>query len=318
MSSRTHGRLGAIAATLAAFALAGCGLGAGSAPTDVNLTVTRDFGAHVVRNWNAPQVRGEETVMSLLMRNATVTTKYGGGFVESIDGRSGGESGGQPQDWFYFVNGIEAPKGAAATNVNQGDRIWWDLHNWSQTDSVPAVVGSFPEPFTTGIDGRRFPLRVECANTTSEPCVTIASRLGKLGVLAPLAAIGPGDEPETLRLLVGPWTAVSGDPAVHAIESGPRSSGVYARFSSDGSTLTVLNERGAVARTLTAGAGLIAATSSSGEEEDPVWVVTGTDEAGVELAARAFDEAALHDRFALALAPGGAMLSVPAPVSPGA
>ena len=91
---------------------------------------------------------------------------------------------------------------------------------------------------------------------------------------------------------------------------------MYARFSSDGSTLTVLNEQGAPARTLTAGAGLIAATSSG--EEDPVWVVTGTDEAGVELAAQAFDEAALHDRFALALAPGGAALSVPAPVSAGA
>ena len=291
--------------------LAGCGLGAGSAPTAINLTVTRDFGAHVVRSWGAPRVQGQETVMSLLMRNATVSTRYGGGFAQSIDGLSGGSAHGQPIDWFYYVNGIEAPQGAAATNVNPGDHIWWDLHDWSGIDSVPAVVGSFPEPFVNGIDGKRLPVRIECATVSSEPCQTVSERLRVLGVLAPLAAIGPGNEPETLRVLVGPWTALSGNPTVRGIESGPRSSGVYARMSADGSTLTVLDERGASARTLTAGAGLIAATRSG--EEDPVWVITGTDEAGVRLAARAFDRAALHDRFALALAPGGAMLALPAP-----
>ncbi len=296
--------------------LAGCGLGAGSKPTAINLTVTRDFGTHVVRAWNAPEVRGRETVMSLLMRNATVSTRYGGGFVQSIDGLSGGAMGGQPEDWFYYVNGIEAPQGAAETNVHAGDRIWWDLHDWSQTASVPAVVGSFPDPFVNGIDGKRLPLRVECASVTSAPCTTVESRLQKLGVLAPLAAISPGNEPETLRLMVGPWTAVSGDPAVREIESGPRSSGVYARMSANGSTLTVLNEQGSIVRTLTAGAGLVAATRSG--EEDPVWVITGTDEAGVELAAHAFDEQALHNRFALAIVPGGAMLALPAPASPGA
>jgi hypothetical protein len=291
--------------------LAGCGLGAGSAPTAINLTVTRDFGAHVVRSWGAPRVQGQETVMSLLMRNATVSTRYGGGFAQSIDGLSGGSAHGQPIDWFYYVNGIEAPQGAAATNVNPGDHIWWDLHDWSGIDSVPAVVGSFPEPFVNGIDGKRLPVRIECATVSSEPCQTVSERLRVLGVLAPLAAIGPGNEPETLRVLVGPWTALSGNPTVRGIESGPRSSGVYARMSADGSTLTVLDERGASARALTAGAGLIAATRSG--EEDPVWVITGTDEAGVRLAARAFDRAALHDRFALALAPGGAMLALPAP-----
>jgi hypothetical protein len=310
---RALGAFGAIGLVVAV--LAGCGLGAGSAPTAINLTVTHDFGAHVVRSWSAPAVRGQETVMSLLMRNAAVTTRYGGGFVESIDGLSGGAAQGRPLDWFYYVNGIEASQGAAETDVHPADRVWWDLHDWSETDSVPAVVGSFPEPFVNGTDGKRLPVRLECAVVSSAPCRTVSARLRALGVLAPLAAIGPGNEPETLRLLVGPWTAVSGETALHEIESGPRSSGVYARFSADGGTLTVLDERGAVARTLTAGAGLVAATRYA--EEAPVWVVTGTDEAGVELAARAFDEADLHDRFALALAPGGVPVPVPAVVSSG-
>jgi hypothetical protein len=62
-------------------------------------------------------------------------------------------------------------------------------------------------------------------------------------------------------------------------------------------------------RTLTANAGLIAATRYA--EAAPAWLVTGTDDAGVELAARAFNQTALENRFALALEPGGAALSLP-------
>src|ERR1700736_4550004 len=96
----------------AAGSLAGCGLGAGRAPTAVQLTVTRDFGSAPLRFWRAPHVAGEETVMSLLTRNASVSTRYGGGFVESIDGLFGGAQGGRPLDWFYYVNGVEAAQGA--------------------------------------------------------------------------------------------------------------------------------------------------------------------------------------------------------------
>jgi hypothetical protein len=294
-----------LAVVFATMGIAGCGLGTGPDPTAINLTITRDFGAHIVHTWGAPNVAGQETVISLLRRNATVSTRYNGGLVESIDGFSGASKGGAPEGWFYYVNGIEATQRAAATNVHPGDHIWWDLHDWGQTDSVPAVVGSWPEPFVNGAGGKRFPVRVECAVISSEPCQTVSSRLRALGVLATLSAIGPGDEPETLRLLVGPWTAVSGNPALHGIESGPRESGVYARFSANGDTLTLLNEQGGVAETLGVGAGLVAATRST--EEAPVWTVTGTNNAGVEQAARAFDRATLENRFAVAVTPGGAV-----------
>ena len=56
---------------------------------------------------------------------------------------------------------------------------------------------------------------------------------------------------------------------------------------------------------LTSDAGLVAATQSA--KEQPVWLVTGTDEAGVELAARAFNRSTLADHFAVALAPGAAI-----------
>jgi hypothetical protein len=316
MSGKTLRALLSVSVTaLVAVALTGCGLGAGPAPSEITLTVTRDFGAQQVRSGSQPKVHGQETVMSLLMRNATVTTRYGGGFVQSVNGSSGTATDGQPRDWFYYVNGVLASQGAAATNIHPGDHIWWDLRDWSQTDSVPAVVGSFPEPFLNGIGGKRLPVRVECAAVSSAPCRTVSSRLRALGVPAALAAIGPGDEPETLRVLVGPWSTLRGDPAAHQIELGPRSSGVYARFTATGTMLALLDERGAVSRTLTGGAGLVAATRYA--EEAPAWLITGTDSVGVELAAHALDAGTLAHRFALVLAPGDTALPAPAPTSAG-
>jgi len=291
--------------------LAGCGLGAGTPPSGVELTVSEGFGARVLRSYSAPKVTGQETVMRLLMRNASVRTRYGGGFVESVDNVSGGEAHGEPVDWFYYVNGVQAPKGAAETYVHPGDRIWWDRHDWSQAESVPAVVGSFPEPFLNGIAGKRLPVRVECATQSSAPCATVATRLREAGVTAGVSGIEPGAEPLTLRIFVGPWSALKSGQAARAIAQGPEASGVYARFAPEGS-LTVLDARGQSARVLGSGAGLIAATASHEEGEAPTWLITGTDEQGVELAARALTRASLADRFAVALAPGAGVVPAPA------
>ena len=65
-----------------------CGIGAGATPTGAALLVTQGFGVQTLLQSPAPKVSGADTVMRLLERNARVTTRYGGGFVESIDGRS--------------------------------------------------------------------------------------------------------------------------------------------------------------------------------------------------------------------------------------
>ena len=51
--------------------------------------------------------------MRLLQSKYDVKTRYGGGFVQAIDGARGREGDGRRVDWFYYVNGIEAPVGAA-------------------------------------------------------------------------------------------------------------------------------------------------------------------------------------------------------------
>lgn len=304
-------------ALAAAGALAGCGLGPGKTPSGMRLQITRDFGADVMRSLRRPRAHGQETIMSLLMRNVDVDTRYGGGFVQSIDGYAGGLQGSQPVAWFYYVNGVLAPKGAAETNVQPGDHIWWDLHDWSQAQEIPAVVGSFPEPFLNGFSGREPPVRLECAAPEDTPCRTVAARLRAVGVSPGLAALGPGGEaPETLRILVGTWKQLRSDPGAEQLERGPGASGVYARVLAGGSAFALLDDQGRVTRTLTADAGLVAATRYTGE--DPEWLVTGTDSAGLELAAHAVSESDLDDRFAVALIPGqsataGTVLSLPQP-----
>jgi hypothetical protein len=297
-----------LGACLGALSLAGCGIGAGPAPSAVQLVVTRDFGAHVLRQSGPLKVSGQETVMSLLMRNHRVGTRFGGGFVQSIDGLSGGQEAGAPVDWFYYVNGVQAGMGGAATNVHPGDHIWWDRHDWSQTEEVPAVVGSFPEPFLNGLGGKRLPVRVECDSVAGYACRTVAARLRAAGVPAAIAAPGSIAGALTLRVLVGTWSRVAGDPAAQAISRGPRASGVYAQFASDGRSLTLLDANGHAVRTLAAGSGLIAATRRS--EDAPSWIVTATDERGLDLAASGFAEATLRNRFAVAFTAAEA-LSVP-------
>ena len=293
----------AIMLVLAALALASCQVGPNSPPSAVSLLLTQNFGARVAGRSQQPAPSRRLTVLGLLRSRYPVAVSAGA--VRGIDGFSTSQRAG----WSGYINGVEESTGAADTVVHPGDHIWWDRHDRSQTDSVPAVVGSFPEPFLNGIAGKRLPVRVECVVAFSYPCRRVLIKLGDLGIPAALAALGPGDEPQSLRILVGPFGAVSGDPAAQSIERGPRASGVYARFSPKAATLTLLGERGQVARVLGAGAGLIAATRYA--EEAPVWVITGTDEAGVREAAQRFDQRTLEGHFAVAFAPGGAAVALP-------
>jgi hypothetical protein len=290
----------ASAAAAAALALGGCGLGAGTAPTRVSLLVTQGFGAQTLLARSAPKIVGADTVMRMLERNARVTTRYAGGFVQSVDGLAGGGS----SDWFYYVNGVEAPKGSAATRLHGGDHVWWDYHDWSATETVPAVVGSFPEPFLDGYGGQKLPIRIECTTTASKSCSAVQQALTGYGLLASLGCFLCSTQ-ESLRVLVGPYATLTADPAAAQLQSGVASSGVYARFEDGGRRLALLDARGRLVRVAGAGAGLVAATRYM--SQPPVWLVAGTDRAGVAAAVQAFNAQTLDDHFAVAVVDGAAI-----------
>ena len=137
-----------LALALAVLALAGCGgqRGHGTA----RLWITRDRGATVLYAGHVP---AGVTAMQALERKAKVKTRYGGRFVQAIDGIEGSLA--RERDWFYFVNGIEADRSAAEYRLRPGDVEWWDYRPWRGALSVPVVIGAFPEPFLHGYDGHR-------------------------------------------------------------------------------------------------------------------------------------------------------------------
>ena len=293
--------------------LAGCGLGAGDETEGgASLLVTRDFGEREVGRASADPIPGGETVMRMLQREFDVQTRYGGGFVQAINGIPGGQQDGRPVDWFYYVNGVLASDGAAAHKLAAGDKVWWDRRDWGATQDVRAVVGAFPEPFLSGLDGKKLPVRLDCAEDAEDACDDVAARLADEGVKVGGrgSVSGPGGE-GVIRVKVGRWAEVRKDPTVRELEKGPRASGVYARPSSDGSSIALLDPSGAVQGTLTAGGGLVAASALTGEA--PTWIITGTDAVGVAAAAAQLQRDALKNRYAIAVRDGQ---PAPLPVQP--
>ena len=290
---------------LATVPVAGCGLGAGGAPTGAQLVVTEDFGTRPVADLPQPKVGGSDTVMRMLSRNLKVTTRFGGGFVQSIDGVAGGTRDGRPVDWFYYVNGVQAPKGASATKLRETDVVWWDHHDWGETNRIPAVVGSFPAPFSNGVDGKKLPLRIECSPADTPACQKVQDAMTAAGVFAAQGGLQQAITAETLRIVVGEWKRIRADDTAGLLERGPQTSGVYAKPAADGRSIAILDGQGKTTRTLGPGDGLIAATKL--EDNQPVWILTAVDAAGVLAVSQALDQGNLKDHFALAVDDGRAV-----------
>jgi hypothetical protein len=290
----------------AAIVAAGCGLGAGAGVGNVDLTVTREFGTVKVSE-SSGEANESDTVMRFLEGQDEIATRYGGGYVKSIGGVAESERGGHPYDWFFYVNGIESPIGAAEVSLEGGERVWWDYRDWSATEHIPAVVGSWPAPFTTGWEGHAPVVVVEC-DGGGAACGEVEGALEGEGVKLASAGGGAaaGSPKGAIRVLVGPWAKVRSDPAAALVEKGPAESGIYAKFvaATDGGatggpwSLVGLDENGKEVRNFGAGVGLVAATRHY--EGPPVWLVTGGNAAAVKSAAGSLTTADLRDRYAVA------------------
>ena len=290
-----------------ALAVAGCGVGAGDEEGTVRLTITNDYGSETLAR-DELEIRESDTVLRVLDRSAEITTRYSGAFVQGIDGLEGESTGGRLVDWFYSVNGVEPAVGAADFDLRKGDRVWWDRRDWTAAMRMPANVGSFPEPFVTGYEGRRYPVVVDCLGVRAN-CEEVRAVLTGEG--AALARDGAEADPDAPRVLVGPWERMRDDEAAAQIERGPQSSGVFADFEAagEGWRLVGLDQAGAPALGLAAGSGLVAATRRG--SGPPVWVVTGVDTQGVAEAIELLDSDDLADHYAVAAAPESDPVALP-------
>jgi hypothetical protein len=291
--SRRRGTAVAIA-LLAAIAASGCGLGPGNGVGEVELTVTRDYGTVPMLHRRLDDLTESDTVMRALERNAEITTRYGGGFVQSIDGFEG--SGGGGRDWFFYVNGLWSPVGAADYPLHGGEAVWWDYRDWSVGERVAAAVGSWPQPFAGGYEGSFHPTAVSCLGG-GEACGVVKGRLREVG-----ARLVPTGTDGAIRVLVGPWPAIAGDRDAKLLSEGVTQSGVFAEFGNGGRVLRGLDEHGAPARDFGPDAGLVAATRR--ESQPPAWLVTGGTRAGVMAAAGLLDSAGLRDHYTVAIEAG--------------
>jgi len=211
-------RAAALAAAMllagAAMTAAGCERRSESAgPADgapaARIVATADHGAEVLLD---ERVSPGRSVLAGLTGVTPVKTAYGGGFVDEMLGR--GSSSSPSTDWFFFVNGIESPVGAAAVDLSDGDVAWWDHRTWSGMQSVRGVVGSWPEPFLRGAGATR-PV------VSADP--PLADALRSAG-----ARMGAGDR--AFRVRVGSdaelarrdpaWRAIAGRPADRALPGG--------------------------------------------------------------------------------------------------
>lgn len=303
-----------VVAALAAAAIAGCGVGEGeTAEGTADLRVTQDYGHELVLEASSTDPSEAETVSRFLDREADIETSYGGNFVEAINGIESQFDQGRTLDWYFYVNGNWSPIGAAEAKVRPNDRIWWDYRDWSSSYRVPAVVGSFPEPFRSGYAGERWPTQLVCLPSAgAEACDDAEAALADAGADLERANSPAQTDPDTdLRVLVGAWDEVREDGTARMMEGGPRESGVYSRpvACGDGYALEAFDAEGEEAGG-SADAAWVAAVQRN--DERPTWIVSATSAEGVPDAVGMLAEETLRDHYSAAAFDGAEPTALPA------
>ena len=215
---------------------------------------------------SAERSPASDTVMRLLQRNFDVKTRYGGGFVQEIDGVAGGREDGRPVDWFYYVNGIEARDGRGRrASSRPATASGGTTTTGAPRMRVPAVVGSFPEPFLHGV-GRQAAARPARLRGDAGPrrATRSQTRLERRRRDAGRARSAPA-APAARRCcasLVGPLgRRARATRPPRSSSAGPRPRGVFARLDRRRAARSRCSTRaaGPCARSAP-GAGLVAAT----------------------------------------------------------
>jgi hypothetical protein len=298
---------------LATIALTGCTLESIGEGPDITVRVvaTRGFG-HEVMFDELVEVPSGTSAMAALREVADTGTAYGGAFVNVIDGVSSGYTGtkGTQQDWFICINGIQSNTGALDYTMHHGDVQRWDFHHWNFRMFIPAIVGDFPEPFLHGYGGQVEPTIIVYDDGFKQNAEELEDTMIGLGVAnvssQPISELSDDDKRNANLIIIG---NTDGE-MITELNSVWNRLGFFAHFEDGG--LEVYTGTGEKAAEYGPGTGIIQATQSpwnpkgTGACENVVWMISGTDEAGVEDAVEALvnrsDE--LQHTFAVVLADG--------------
>jgi len=312
-------------ALITAFLLAVAALCACSAPSlekeagaiTVRVVTTQNFGQELMFDETLEVLPGT-SAMAALIKVAEVETAYGGGFVNAINGVRSGSTGSQSMktDWFFYVNGIQASIGALDYELHDGDIQHWDFRDWSFHHFIPAIVGDFPEPFRHGYGGKTSPTIIVYANGLRGDAEDLENRLAQLSIgdvsIKRLSELSENEKESRNLLLLGTMDCQH----ISELNQAWNRLGFFAYFKNG--NLVVLNTEGEVVTNYGAGVGLIQATQNPwnpkgiGACENVVWLVSGTDEAGVKDAIHALINRYTEFQYACAaVVANGEIIKVP-------
>jgi len=260
------------------------------AKAKVTVVVTQDFGKELILEQKI-EIGADTSAMAALQMIADVETKYGGGFVSSINGISSEYEGASQskQDWFFCINGIASNIGARDYILRDGDVEHWDFRGWSYHQFIPAIIGDFPQPFQSGYQDELKPTSVVYEEAFSAEAEALAKKLKGYGVTEVSAVRCDllSDEAKGNSNLI--IIAVPDNTLISELNNAHKKLGFYAYFEQN--TLIAFDAEGNPSGKFGEGCGLIQATQNPwnpkgvGSGENVVWMVTGVDVNGVRSAA---------------------------------
>ncbi len=256
----------------------------------VRVIVSQNFGSELMLD-KSVIINDGAAALDAMEKVATVETKYGGGFVEAINGIRSQYSGSKvKKDWFFYVNGMSARVGALSYKLRDGDVEHWDFHDWSLYAFVPAIIGDFPQPFLGGYQGKVPPTVVVYDEGFQDAAQNLMSKLKELeveNVSVQAATELPSQDKEHSNLIL---LGTKGFEPISELNEIYKKLGFFIYFAED--KVIGFDLQGNQAQYGPA-CGLIQATQNpwnpkgTGACENVIWVVSGMNNAAVEDAADA-------------------------------
>lgn len=252
----------------------------------IKLIVTQAFGQKTMFDEDVA-IQKDATVWDALEANVELEAK-GDGFVEGINGLQSdrGGMGKDRQDWFYYVNGVCADVGAMGYTLSPEDVVWWDYHLWKTMGSThAAVVGAYPEPFVRGYAGVVNETVLVVAEGHEANADQLETSLVNQGVTQIqrmslndaklMGRVGP-------TMVIGEWETLRSNAELVDLNEAYLKTGVNVHFVDGG--VELLGVDGEMAEIVSGSCGVIVATGTGLGDENPLWIISGTDKSGVERA----------------------------------
>lgn len=246
------------------------------------LYLSRDFGRETLDSRQV-KLNTADSLLDYMQEEWQISTGFGGGFVQGIDGLESANRTGKRSDWFFYVNGVGSPVGADQIKPSPGSVVWWDYHLWYSGPGQSAVIGCYPQPLkNSGViiltTQRWMQLALQCQEAMGISGiypVEIADLSQNTSLL---------DRPTAPVMVIGPWTDLQENSYLKKWNEAYRRNGSSIHFTADG--IDLLGTDGKVQQTLGEGTGVIVASSPGLGDNNPMWLIAGVDDQGVKEAAR--------------------------------